>query len=174
MERRPLLAQVRREVRPDELRRAAREALFYVRRSPRYAGWRWEVLSRAGGRCQWCGAEAPLEPHHSEALADVVQAVVAENGPCVPSWPKEACARVWDPANGRALCADCHDFCTVVRNVCRGWSLSAAVKERIRERFVWEWRMKHGNSGKKIAAGLFTEASGHDTMGAPAGVLVDK
>lgn len=60
-----------------------------IRRTKEYIHWRNSVIERAGGKCEMCGRELPLEAHHVISIHKDISGI-------------------YDINNGRALCNDCH------------------------------------------------------------------
>jgi 5-methylcytosine-specific restriction enzyme A len=70
--------------------------------SPEYRAWRDEVITRAGGRCEWAGcgrAERRMFADHKRELKDA--------------------GAVLDPANGQCLCGSHHTMKTAAARAAR-------------------------------------------------------
>lgn len=70
---------------------------------PEYVAWRKAVFSRDSFKCVWCGKPSGFEADHIISYKDVRD----RNGIRTPE-DARACAELWDVANGRTLCRECH------------------------------------------------------------------
>jgi 5-methylcytosine-specific restriction endonuclease McrA len=70
---------------------------------PEYKEWRTAVFRRDGWKCTWCGSKKNIEADHVHSLAKLLR----ENEIKTPAQARR-CPTVWDVANGRTLCRECH------------------------------------------------------------------
>lgn len=88
-ETRKLMSESRRGERNSNYNGGITEKVRALRSTKEYAHWKSVVIERAGGICEMCGKELPLEAHHKVSVfRDISKAL--------------------DPENGMALCWRCH------------------------------------------------------------------
>lgn len=70
---------------------------------PEYAAWRQAVFSRDSFKCVWCGAKSNFEADHIKPYK-----VIRDEHGIKTTEDARVCKELWDVANGRTLCRECH------------------------------------------------------------------